>query len=197
MFDWLKKKFSRPGISSPRSSLEKRSQSTASLPGRGVREFSADEELSVSEDMTPGSSTMRALLKQSSRQQQLLEMIYKEHGKRLAGISRQVQGELPCDSVFDFVEVFVLYLMYNGTENPELEKIWTKFVVMLDAQNMEVIIDQGEPFDSRRHQLCDTRWNGKFPENSVLEVLCPGLVIQGEVYRPAMVVVNQDVQPAP
>ncbi len=190
VFDWLKNIFSRPDVSSRRPGPAERSQ--VPVPGSegDVRESLAEEDALLSECTDPMSRNILTLLKRSRRQQQLLEMIYEEHGERLAGISTHVREEFPCEPVFDFVEIFVLHVMHHGVENPELENIWRKFARMLDAQNLEVIIDQGEPFDPVRHQACDTRWNGKFPPDSVLEVVRPGLMIQGDVYRPALVVVN-------
>lgn len=173
-----------------------------SAPAESVQPLMCEEIPGVSEDLGPEapllaeeveqvSKDVRKLLKRSRRQQQLLEMIYEEHGKRLGGITQYMQGTLPCDRIFGFVEAFVLYAIHQGDGTPEFKNIWKKCESMLEGLGMEMIIDAKRPFDPVRHTACDTRWDGTVPEGLVLEVIRPGLMIQGEIYKTAVVVVNK------
>ena len=173
-----------------------------SAPAEPLQPMACEELPVVSEDLGPEvsplaeeveqvSKDVRKLLKRSRRQQQLLEMIYEEHGKRLGGITQYMQGTLPCDRIFEFVEGFVLYAIHQGDGTPGFENIWKKFEGMLEGLGMEMIIDSTCPFDPVRHTACDTRWDEALPEGVVLELIRPGFIVQGEIYKTAVVVVNK------
>ena len=61
---------------------------------------------------------------------------------------------------------------------------------------MEMIVDAGRPFDPVRHAACDTRWDERHPEGTIIQVVRPGLIVQGEIYKTAVVVVNKQPQGA-
>ena len=137
---------------------------------------------------------IRKVLKRGRRQQQLLAMIYEEHGKRLAGMTAYARKELPCEAIFDFVESFVLYCQNQGAGSSSLAHVAKRCDRMLEGLGMEVIVDRGKPFDPVRHNACDVRFDPDRSEGVILEVVRPGLVIQGDIYKPALVVVNKRTQ---
>jgi len=190
-FEWLKSFFSgrKPGEGAV-------SASEAEYPSADTDLEATPESDSVEEKLDLVSSDMRKLLKRGRRQQQLLELMYEEHGKRLGSISRTVHGTLPYDRIFDFVEVFGLYTLSQEPVTPELEHAWKKLQVMLEELEMEVIVDTGQRFDSVRHAACDTMWDNRHSEGTILQVVRPGLMVQGEIFKTAMVVVNKQPQGA-
>ncbi len=50
--------------------------------------------------------------------------------------------------------------------------------------------DLGQPFDPLRHELVAEQCDPALPDNTVLEVRECGYLRQGEVFRPAKVVLN-------
>jgi len=178
-FEWLKSFFfgSRSEAdASPSAEFEHASDD-------GGQEFSPEPD-PVEEKLDLVSSDLRKLLKRGRRQQQLLELMYEEHGK------------LPCDRIFEFIEVFGLYALSQETVTPELEHAWKKLQAMLEGLEMEMIVGAGHPFDPVRHAACDTRWDERHPEGTIIQVVRPGLIVQGEIYKTAVVVVNKQPQGA-
>ena len=188
-FEWLKSFFSGSKPDKDAGSL-----SEFEDPSDEATQEIPPEPDPIVEKLDLVSSDLRKLLKRGRRQQQLLELMYEEHGKRLGSISRIVQGTLPCDRIFEFVEVFGVYALAQESVTPELEHAWKKLQAMLDGLEMEMIVDAGQPFDPVRHAACDTRWDDRHPEGIVLQVVRPGLMVQGEIYKTAVVVVNKQPQ---
>ena len=154
------------------------------------------ERLQVVEDI------LRKLQKRERRQGQLLEMMHQEFSTKLDGVYKRIDTGIPYDSIYDFAANFALYFMQqdhtnntNNTDNTDnTEKsIWSKFVAMLDNLDMELILDLYSPFDDSRHSVCDTRFDAAQPEGIILEVVQPGLIIQNQIKKYAVVVINKRV----
>ncbi|MFW6054618.1 MAG: nucleotide exchange factor GrpE [Thermodesulfobacteriota bacterium] len=138
---------------------------------------------------------LRKLQKRERRQAQLLEQMYQDLGGKLDRVLAQQSFELPIDEIAACAENLALYSQHHP-QDEALAQIWKKFTLMLDALGMELILDHHQRFDDTRHQVCDIRNDPQAPENAVLEVVRPGLVVHGQITRPAVVVVNRNATPA-
>ena len=58
---------------------------------------------------------------------------------------------------------------------------------LLERQGVERIAPWQAPFDPRYHEAISRREDSSVPENTVLEVYCPGYSLHGRVLRPAQV----------
>lgn len=136
---------------------------------------------------------LRKLQTRERRQSQLLEYMHQELGLKLDAIQSRLNADLPLETITSFAESLALYRL-NKDQDPALEQIWTKFIQLLQTFDIQLILDQGQEFNDSRHQVCDTRWTPESRGNTILEVVRPGLIIQGQIKRPAMVVINSPEQ---
>jgi len=133
---------------------------------------------------------IRKLQKRERRQAQILEQMHQDLGAKLDRVMAQQGRELPIEEIAACAESLALYCQYHPQDNA-LAQTWKKFSVMLEALGIELILDHYQAFDDTRHQACDIRNDPEHPDNSVLEVVRPGLVFSGQIIRPAVVVVNR------
>lgn len=132
---------------------------------------------------------LRKLQKHERRQVQILEQIYQDMGGRLDRILAAQKTKLPVEEIFACAESLALYRQHRSGDEA-LEHAWTKFTFMLEALGIELIADTRQQFDDTRHEVCDIRFDPHLPEGSIVEVVRPGLIIHGQIHRPAVVVVN-------
>lgn len=133
---------------------------------------------------------LRKLQKRERRQAQILEQMHYELGSKLDRVLAQQNRELPVDEIAACAENLALYCQHHP-QDQALAQTWKKFTIMLDALGIELILDHQQSFDDTRHQVCDIRNDPQAPDNTVLEVVRPGLVVNGQIIRPAVVVVNR------
>lgn len=136
---------------------------------------------------------LRKLQTRERRQAQLLERMHQELGTKLDSIQTRLNQDLPLETIFACAESLALYRLKQESD-PALEQIWARFTQLLDEFEMQLILDQGQEFNDARHQACDTRWVPEAPTNTILEVVRPGLILQGRITRPAVVVINSPEQ---
>ncbi len=136
---------------------------------------------------------LRKLQTRERRQSQLLEHMYQELGLKLDSIQSRINADLPLETITSFAESLALYRL-NKDQDPALDQIWTKLTQLLQAFDVQLILDQGQEFNDSRHQVCDTHWTPEFRANTILQVVRPGLIIQGQIKRPAIVVINSPEQ---
>lgn len=129
--------------------------------------------------------------KRERRYAQFLEAMYEELSNKLSSVQSQINADFPFESVYEFSSSFALYTLQNSDHDPDLDRIWNKFKSMLTDLDAELILDQGQSFDDSRHRVCDIRFDPEQPEGTVLEVVQPGIKVQDQLKKPAMVVVNQ------
>lgn len=134
---------------------------------------------------------LRKLQKRDRRQGQLLELMHQEFSTKLDSISNRIDTGIPYDSVYDFASNFALFFIQHHDQSSTEKSIWSKFVDMLKNMDMELILDLYSPFDDTRHSVCDTRFDPAQPEGIILEVVQPGLLIQGRLKKFAVVVINR------
>ncbi|MDZ7759810.1 MAG: nucleotide exchange factor GrpE [Desulfovermiculus sp.] len=132
---------------------------------------------------------LRRLQKHERRQAHLLEHMHQEVSRKLDLILAQQDTRLPVEEIAACAESFALYRQ-SRPQDEALEDTWNKFTGMLEALGIELILDHRQQFDDTRHEVCDIRFDPQVPEGSVLEVVRPGLIIYGQITRPAVVVVN-------
>ena len=133
---------------------------------------------------------LRKLQKRERRQAQILEQMHQDLSSKLDRVLGQQSRELPIDEITACAENLALYYQHHPQDNT-LAQTWKKFTVMLDALGIELILGHQQSFDDTRHQVCDIRNDPQAPDNVVLEVVRPGLVVHGQITRPAVVVVNR------
>ncbi|MBS3779785.1 MAG: nucleotide exchange factor GrpE [Desulfovermiculus sp.] len=132
---------------------------------------------------------LRKLQKYERRQANLLEHMHQEVSWKLDRILAQQDSGLPVEEIATYAESFALYRQ-SRPHDEALQNTWNKFTAMLEAMGIELIADNRQQFDDSRHEVCDIRFEPHLPEGSVLEVVRPGLIIHGQITRPAVVVVN-------
>jgi len=134
---------------------------------------------------------LNKMQKRERRHAQLQEAMYEELNHRLTNLQNQISADFPFDSVYDFSCNFALYILEHSKKDPALQSLWDKFATMLTDLGAELVLDRGEQFDDSRHQVCDTRFDPDHPEGAILEVVQPGIKLQDELKKPAVVVVNK------
>lgn len=132
---------------------------------------------------------LRKLQKHERRQVQIVEQMYQDLGGKLDRILAAQDSKLPMEEISACAESLALYRQHRSRDEA-LEHAWTKFTSLLEALGIELIVDNGQQFDDTRHEVCDIRFDPHVPEGSILEVVRPGLIIHGQITRPAVVVVN-------
>lgn len=132
---------------------------------------------------------LRKLQTRERRQAQLLERMHLEMNTKLDALQTQLRSDIPLDTITACAESLALYRQ-NREQDPDLEHVWNKFTEMLEAFGLSLILDHGQEFNDTRHQVCDTRWDPDLPANTVLEVVRPGLILNNQVSRPAVVIIN-------
>jgi molecular chaperone GrpE (heat shock protein) len=137
---------------------------------------------------------IRKLQKRERRQAQILEQMHHDLGTKLDRVLAQQSRELPIDEIVACAENLALYYQHHP-QDQALAQTWKKFTIMLEALGIELILDHQQRFDDTRHQVCDIRNDPQAPDNTVLEVVRPGLVVYGQITRPAVVVVNRASDP--
>lgn len=81
----------------------------------------------------------------------------------------------------------------SNSDNPEqrgLEMTLQQLNRLLNAHGIEVIADEGRPFDPRRHEALSLRNDPSQPDNVILEVVQRGYSRGDKMFRPAQVIVN-------
>lgn len=143
------------------------------------------------ENLQSVEDTLRKLQKRDRRQGQLLESMHQELSNKMDGVCNRIDTGIPYDSIYDFAANFALFLLhYHNPENGQ-QSLWSKFNKMLQDLDMELILDLNSPFDETRHTVCDTRTDPERPEGIILEVVQPGLIINGQMKKSAVVVINK------
>ena len=129
--------------------------------------------------------------KRGRRQAQLLESMRDELTAKMDAVHSKINADLPYESICAFARHFALYALGRKGSDPDLDTIWSAFSSLLRDLDVELILDHNRPFDDTRHQTCDTRFEPNRPEGVILEVVQPGILIQGRVRDFALVVVNK------
>ena len=127
----------------------------------------------------------------SRRQSHFLESMHQELSSKLDATYRKVNAPVPYEPIRDFAQNFSLYCLTRHAQDSTITQLWSNFVIMLKALDMELILDLHEPFDDSKHQTCDVRYDPGYPDGTILEVVRPGLFIQGRLQQQALVVVNK------
>ncbi|MFW6179772.1 MAG: nucleotide exchange factor GrpE [Desulfohalobiaceae bacterium] len=133
---------------------------------------------------------LRKLQTRERRQSQQLEQLHQALDSKLNAIQSRLSSDLPLDSIMACAESLALYRLSRQEQDPALEQAWSRFLQMLEAFDIQLILDQGQQFDDTRHRACDTRWDPEAPASSILEVVRPGLILENKIARPAVVVIN-------
>jgi molecular chaperone GrpE (heat shock protein) len=166
--DWLKKLFKGKA---PRGPLQQGSE-------QGLRLDSLEQ-------------LLQKMNKRERRQIHLVESMRDELTHKVDALHAKIGADLPYETICPYAEHFALYFLHRQGIDPDLDRVWSAFVNMLQSLDIELILDQGKPFDDARHQVCDTRSVPGHPEGAVLEVVRPGMLIQGRLRQYALVIVNK------
>jgi len=134
---------------------------------------------------------LQKMNKRERRQIHLVESLRDELTHKVDALHAKIDAGLPYETIGPCAEHFALYFLPRQGMDPDLDRVWSAFVNMLQSLDIELILDQGKPFDDTRHQVCDTRSAPGHPEGAVLEVVRPGMLIQGRLRQYALVIVNK------
>ncbi len=133
----------------------------------------------------------KKLKRWSRRQSHFLESMQQEINSKLDATYKKVTAPVPYEAISDFVQNFTLFCLNQEPADPTVKQLWSKFSSMLTALDMELILDLHAQFDHAKHSSCDVRFDPEYPEGTILEVVRPGLIIQGRLHTQAVVVVNK------
>jgi molecular chaperone GrpE (heat shock protein) len=95
------------------------------------------------------------------------------------------------EALMVFAESFALWRSASG-DSPEIRILSGKLDSLLGQFGLGLIDGTGDQFDPAKHEACAADYDPQRPENSVLEVIRPGFVRDGEILRCATVVVNRE-----
>ncbi len=149
------------------------------------------EEQEEQNDLQVIQEMIRNLQKRERRQAQNLERMLHELGFKLDRVQSRMNAALPMEAITSFTDSLSIYYLRNQESDQALNQVWTRYTALLQELDIEPILDLKEKFDDTRHHACDTRQHPEYPENTVLEVVRPGLMVSGQVTRPAVVVINK------
>lgn len=136
---------------------------------------------------------LRKLNKRHRRQAHFLESMQQELNSKLDATYKKVTAPVPYEPISDFALNFSLFCLSQDAANPTVKQLWAKFSLMLEELDMELVLDLHGPFDDSKHRSCDVRFDPDYPEGTILEVVRPGLLIQGRLHTQAVVVVNKEI----
>ena len=94
-----------------------------------------------------------------------------------------------CDSVFYMHRAFRGTGLVSGEHTRVFHMVLDKLRRFAASAGLDIIVDEGTPFDPRVHEAIDNRSPGA-QSLIVLEVVSPGYLEGGNVLRPAKVVVG-------
>ncbi len=149
------------------------------------------EEQEEQNDLQVIQEMIRNLQKRERRQAQNIERMLHELGARMDRLQAQMNAGLPMQAITSFTDSLSIYYLRNHESDQALNQVWSRYTALLQEMGIEPILDLKEKFDDTRHHACDTRQHPDYPENTILEVVRPGLMVSGRVTRPAVVVINK------
>ncbi len=150
-----------------------------------------EQETEESTDLQLIQEMLRNLQKRERRQAQNLERRLQELESKLDRIQDRMNASLPMEAVTSVTDSLATYYLRNYESDQALNHVWARYTALLKEMDIEPILDLKQKFDDTRHHACDTRHDPEHPENTVLELVRPGLVVAGRVTRPAVVVINR------
>jgi molecular chaperone GrpE (heat shock protein) len=172
----------------------------------GVEKICSPEFSSVKESLASLSDSVNSLTerfsdveeweqqaqRQERRRQTALETILENQGK----ILEELKPSPPLEVLEALAEN--LTLAYLGRPaDVEFSILYGKLTDLLAYFGLSLVADKGSRFDPERHEACAALCDRAYPEDSVLEIVRPGFLLQGKVLRCAAVVVNRyDAKPA-
>ncbi|WP_052507089.1 nucleotide exchange factor GrpE [Desulfonatronovibrio magnus] len=134
---------------------------------------------------------IRNLQKRERRQAQAFERMLVELGSKMDKMQELLISGPQYEGFMSFAENFAIYYLRNHEKDQTLCQLWLKLETLLHELNVQLILDLHQPFDDVRHQACDVQVNISFPENTVIEVVRPGLIVGQKMVRPAVVVTSK------
>jgi len=151
-----------------------------------------DESEHVQQRLSSIEDTLRRIRSYERRQGQMLDALQRDVSAKLDAALTEKEKLLPYSALCDFATQFAMYYDRLGTDRDStLDHIWKSFESLLQEMGLELIFDRNEPFDDTRHRTCDLRNHPDLPTGAVVEVIRPGIVVNGRLQRPADVVVNK------
>jgi len=72
-----------------------------------------------------------------------------------------------------------------------LRMLHEQLIEVLQTEGLQEIPTVGQPLDPERHEVVSSKETGDVPENTVIEEIRKGYVLNGKVIRPSLVVVSR------
>jgi molecular chaperone GrpE (heat shock protein) len=94
------------------------------------------------------------------------------------------------NEVMDFADNFILLLLTLPNDQ-NITILTKKFDLLLRQYGLSIIAELDVPFDPEIHTACDSLRNLSKDENTVLRIISPGYYEDGQLLRPATVVINR------
>jgi hypothetical protein len=146
----------------------------------------------VQERLSSIEETLRRIRSYERRQGQVLDSLQRDLSGKLDAALADREPSLQCSALYDFAARFAMYYERLGAgRDSTLDHIWKSFETLLRELGLELIFDRNEPFDDTRHRTCDLRHRPDLPPGTVVEVIRPGIMVNGRLQRPADVVVSK------
>ena len=129
--------------------------------------------------------------RQERRRQTALETILENQST----ILEELKFSPPLEALEALAENLALAYLGRPADR-EFAILYGKLTDLLACFGLSLVVDKGSRFDPERHEACAAFCNRAYPEDSVLDIVRPGFLLEGKVLRCASVVVNRyDAKP--
>ena len=133
---------------------------------------------------------IQSIKKLLRKQSVLMEEVRREQEAATAEKNRSTNSALDlCDSVFYLHRAFRHPGFMSRQHAQVLNMVMKKAELFAASLGIEMILDEGVPFDPKRHEAVENRSPGS-DSLDVLELVQPGYLQNGKVLRPARVIVG-------
>jgi molecular chaperone GrpE (heat shock protein) len=132
----------------------------------------------------------QGLKKLLRKQSMLIEEVHREQAALAANETRNTEPLLDlCDSIFYLHRAFQSPGLMSRQHAQVLDMVLHRVHLFAASEGVEMIFQEGTPFDPKLHEAVDNRNPGS-QSLDVIEVVAPGYMEDGKVLRPAKVIVG-------
>jgi molecular chaperone GrpE len=130
----------------------------------------------------------RQAARQERRRQTALESLFEQQQKILEILERP-QMSPPLEALMALAENFAL--AWKSPRTPAIDVLYGKLTELMECFGLSLVEETSVGFDPEIHEACGTGFDPFYPENTVLEIVSPGFLLNGKVLRCAIVIVNR------
>ena len=157
----------------------------------------------VEEKMTPEKEieSLKSELESSNDQMMRIAADFDNYRKRVARDKEQQNLRTKGEVISRFLEIIDTIDKAKESDYPDLESslkgisgLQKLVSAFMESQALEKIVPKGETFDFRFHEALTTVENSEVDPDKIVDVIQSGYKLEGELLRPAKVVVSKKVE---